>query len=112
MSERRASKGRHSVTLVPNDGQSETSIQADLDRSMAFGESLANDDVQEWRSRYWWRGPIKVMVGKEVGPPPWKWPRMKWRGSWDAPLTISCTVGWRMTAYRVYVMWAGRFRGE
>ena len=91
------------VEVTPSEGQSEESIQADLDRGDELAELLLADGVQSWNSYYRWIGPIKVKVAKEVGPPPWKWPRI---GVWFSrkPLGVSTVVGWRSTAYRLFLI--------
>lgn len=96
---------RH-VEITPSKGQSAESIQADLDRSDELAEYLLAEGVQSWRSYYRWLGPIKFKVAKEVGPPPWRFPHIgiwPWR---DKQVGISAVIGWRSTAYRLFVLWA------
>lgn len=95
------------VEVTPSRGQSAASVKADLARSDDLAARLVAEGVQSWRSYYRWLGPVKVKVAKEVGPPPWRWPRIGvWR--WDNGVGFSALVGWRSTAYRLFVLWAGR----
>lgn len=94
------------VTVTPHPWQDEESIQADLDRSDALAAQLLADGVQSWHSHYRWIGPVKVKVAKEVGPPPWRFPRIgvwPWR---DRHVGFSALIGWRSTAYRLFMLWA------
>lgn len=93
-----------SVDFTPRSGQTETSVGADVERSLDFGEQLIAGGTEEWCSHYRWIGPAKIMVAKEVGPPPWRLPRgeLERRGR-----HLSVLVGWRMTALRLHVMWTG-----
>lgn len=95
------------IKITPNASQSEASIAADLERSDELAARLLADGVQSWRSYYRWLGPLKIKVAKEVGPPPWRFPHLgfyPWRGN---RLGFSLVVGWRSTAYRLFVLWAG-----
>lgn len=93
------------VVLTPGEGQSEESIAADLARSDDLARQLQADGVQSWRSYYRWAGPLKVKVAKEVGPPPWRFPRI---GVWfkRRPAGVSAVIGWRSTAFRLFLLWA------
>lgn len=94
----------HVVTLQPSKGQSEESIQADLDRSTALAEHLIEQGVRKWHSRFRRIGPFKVMLNKEVGPPPWPWPRIAVHRKLNPP-TCCFVVGWRSTAFRLFLMY-------
>lgn len=96
---------RQRVELTPREGQTAESVEADFASSFAFGESLAADGVQAWRSRYRWIGPVKVLAYKEVGPPPWRWPRARIQTRRDI---VRFLVGWRSTAFALVLLWAPR----
>lgn len=90
------------VMLTPADGQSAASVEQDFARSFALGDRLLADGTQAWHSKFQRLGPVRVMAYKEVGPPPWRWPRIGiqpngWR-------FVRFIVGWRSTAYALCVL--------
>lgn len=91
-------------------GPGETDVEGEFERSFSFGDTLAADGVESWRSRYRWIGPVKVLAYKEVGPPPWRFPRIGVRSK-GSPATVRFIVGWRSTAFALVLMWAGRRHG-
>lgn len=91
------------VSIRPSAGQTPESVEQDFASSFALGERLLADGTQEWRSHQRRWGRLKVMAYKEVGPPPWRWPRIGilsngWR-------FVRFIVGWRSTAYALCVLW-------
>lgn len=100
---------RVEVGLRPD--ESPADVEPEFDRSFAFADRLRAEGTEAWTSHYRWLGPFKVLAYKEVGPPPWRWPRIgiqPWRGKHPS---VRLIVGWRSTAYAVVVMWFGRHRG-
>ena len=93
---------RQTVEMRPSPWQSEADIEAELDRGEALGEQMLADGVQSWKSHYRWWGPVKVLAYKEVGPPPWRFPRVGFRRKGR---TVRLIAGWRSTAFAVLFSW-------
>lgn len=77
----------------------------DIAASLRLTDELLSNGTQAWDARYRWFGPIKFMAYKEVGPPPWRWPRI---GIQPNGRFVRLIVGWRSTAYALCILWAGR----
>lgn len=98
-------RGRQTVTLTPAEGQSEADIERDFAASFAHGERMTERGVNEYRSVIRRIGPVKVLAAKEVGPPPWRWPRLVGAIK-RRPTFASVGIGWRSTLYSCHVMWS------
>jgi hypothetical protein len=96
------------VTVGLRPGETPADVEDEFARSFDFGNRLAVDGTESWHSRYRWLGPVKIMAYREVGPPPWRWPRI---GIRRAGRFVRFIVGWRSTAYGLCLLWAGRHRG-
>lgn len=97
------------VSVGASKGQSAKSLHDDVERSFAYGEEMRARGTEEWTSHFRWIGPVRYLAYKEVGPPPWRWPKIgvqPWRGK-NHPC-VRFIVGWRSTAYALVVMWYGR----
>lgn len=92
------------LDFTPSEGQSAESVERDIYGSVKLAADLAARGAKQWSSRYRWVGPVKVMVVKEVGPPPWRFPKVLVKKT--GPHANLC-VGWRSTAYYLHLMWAG-----
>lgn len=88
-------------------GETPADVEGDLRASEAFFDDLRSQGTESWRSRYRWWGPVKWLAYKEVGPPPWRFPRAAVQPRLR-PFTVRFIAGWRSTAYAFVVMWAGR----
>lgn len=93
------------ISITPHVSQTEADVKGEIDRSNEAIDYLLQRGMQEWEARYRWIGPVKVMVSKEVGPPPWRFPQV--HVSVRVP-HANFTVGWRSTAYTLNLMWARR----
>jgi hypothetical protein len=96
--------GTQRVSVRPAASQSEADVEREFERSFEYGERLLAGGVKgyhSWYKRY--GGRIKVMASKEVGPPPWPWPKLKVHGS-RGPLFVSFGAGWRSTLYSLHIM--------
>lgn len=95
---------RQRVHIGLSPWQDENDAREELDRSLALGRDLLDSGTQAWNSYYRWWGPFKFFVAKEVGPPPWRIPRV---GAWLKlrPPSLSLVAGWRSTAFRLHIVW-------
>lgn len=84
--------------------------QAEFERSFDFGKELIDEGVKSFRSYYRWIGPFKFLAYKEVGPPPWQFPRVAVQPCRGNHPSVRFIVGWRSTAYALFVMWFGRHK--
>lgn len=95
------------IEIEPAVDQTEDDIIDELDAADLFVDRLLWRGVQTFRSSFRRVGPVKAMVSKEVGPPPWPWPKVLAKVAWPH---ASVTAGWRSTAYSFHVMWQPRGR--
>ena len=99
---------RGNVTVeVGTDGLDTAGIEREFDQSFAFMDKLMETGTVAYRSKYRRLGPLKVMAYKEVGPPPWRWPRIGVQVSEDRRF-VRLIVGWRSTAYALCLLWRNR----
>lgn len=93
------------VTITPGEGQPEDSIERDVAAAFAAGDEMRERGTEHHRT--WFRrwGRLRVMASKDVGPPPWPWPRVLLNCTPRNSPTLRLGAGWRMTAVSLYVMW-------
>lgn len=90
------------VELTPSPWQTEEDIAAEFARSHDLAGRLLAAGVHSWRAHYRWWGPMKVLAYKEVGPPPWRFPRV---GIRRRSRSVRFIAGWRSTAFGVLFSW-------
>lgn len=104
-----AGPGRMKVWITPRKGQTEVQVEQDLKRSADLGHRMLERGVESYRSYYRWIGPVKMMAAKEVGPPPWRFPKVLVQGR---RRHVRFGLGWRSTAYWLNLHWAGLSNGH
>ena len=82
------------------------SLDEDFRRSEKLMEELSQRGVQRWRCEIKSFGPFKYAITKEVGPPPWKFPKLLTKVV-RTPWHVMIGCGWRSTAYTFHL-----FRGK
>lgn len=100
-------KPNQRVRLRPSEGQTAESIERDFEQSFAHVEAMAAEGTKEWTSHMRTWGRLRWMAYKEVGPPPWPWPKVGIQPSDDRHF-VRLIVGWRSTAYALCLLWRRR----
>lgn len=89
----------HRLKFTPSEGMSEADIAAEIEKTWEFVESLRSDGTQgRLRSRKIGRMKFGRYLFKNVGPPPWRFPRLMGTVSRRG---FEICAGWRSTAYTV-----------
>lgn len=99
--------GWRSVTVTPTPEATEDQIQHDVDAGMNLAERMLDRGTTEANGTFRKHGPLRTYVGKQVGPPIWRLPRVIVKVS----LRKRCVwvgAGWRFTLHQALVIWKGR----
>lgn len=90
------------IDITPSPWQTDVDIEEDFAGFEALAEELIEGGTQAWKAHYRWWGPVKLLAYKEVGPPPWRFPKV---GFNHKGKTVRVIVGWRSTAFAVLAAW-------
>lgn len=100
-------EGNMTLRHVYPDGT--TPEQVEKDRALANNhtDSVLERGATHYRMRFKRKGRLCLAMEKEVGPPPWRFPKagLKIRRSKAGSPSIFLMVGWRSTMYIAGVMW-------
>ena len=68
-------------------------------------QKLMDEGTQRYSMTMRRYGRLRLAFDKEVGPPPWRWPKLLFKGRLRPRFALSVGAGWRSTAYVIYIVW-------
>lgn len=96
--------GKRTVTLLPTENQTQAEVDEDIARSFGLLDHLQAEGVEAWVCEYRTYGRLRVARTKEVGPPPWPFPKAKVEVT-RSPFHLMLGAGWRSTCHSLHVVW-------